>query len=725
MPGRKSLLALCLLSFLPVLHLQADCSPTVAVQVPATACKSGTATAGVIAVPGATYAWTVDGGQIAGDASGDHITITLGTNTKATASVTMTSGDCLSHGSGVIALHDPFGVRVVPIVAGRAGEPLTIIWNYDNGAPGQQTISGDFGTVTLAPEVRNYTYTPQKSGSKQFAIDAIMKLPPFTAPLPSRQRAVSKSPVGASACTVAHAAAAYQVGECSIPSVVIDAPASVISDTKFAVSVGAQAGAAAFWTITNGFPATATGESVTVTAGSSGEVGISVRLTRGECTDSRDRTIAITPKPACDNPKATVSTGSFSCGSATLNASFTGKPPFKGTWSDDVPFETSNTSLVRIITIPGNYSILHFQDATCEGTSSGVAVISALYPSATIIGKSGNSCTGLDTATVFFTGKPPYSGCWLDGTCFQTNQAVLTKPIIKAGWNTLASGNDATGCSFTIYGGVPALASPHVGLSKRCEWSPDIGNYANFFLFYDGTTNGPGITWSDGEKTGNARFSIHPSQTTTYTVASISEGICPAIWDTPKSITIYPTPLPEFAPDSGDICLSSIGTATLVTPPPPGTKVTWEIQAGTLISGQGTNSIQYQAGVFNGYPALSIGIVSTFTFADPDRCPLTTKRVRGVIPADPYVTLDVDKFTPFHAGKTTSLDFRLSQTITSWSFTNSMNDPITPSGTCIANSNQCYATYTSTHGPGQSTITLHATNLCGTKDVSVNLTILP
>src|SRR6476646_578306 len=126
MPGRKSLPALCLLSFLPVLHLQADCSPTVAVQVPATACKSGTATAGVMAVPGATYAWTVDGGQIAGDAAGDHITITLGTNTKATASVTMTSGDCVSHGSGVIALHDPFGVRVVPIGAGHAGEPLTI-----------------------------------------------------------------------------------------------------------------------------------------------------------------------------------------------------------------------------------------------------------------------------------------------------------------------------------------------------------------------------------------------------------------------------------------------------------------------------------------------------------------------------------------------------------------------------------------------------------------------
>ena len=176
MPGRKSLLVMALISFLTAVQLRAACSPTVVVQVPATACKSGTATASVIVVPGATYAWTVEGGQIAGDAAGDHISIVLGTNAKATASVTLTAGECVSHGNGVIALHDPFGVHIVTIPAARASEPLTIIWAYDNGTPAQQTISGDFGLVTLAADVRNYTYTPQKSGSKQFVIDAVMKM---------------------------------------------------------------------------------------------------------------------------------------------------------------------------------------------------------------------------------------------------------------------------------------------------------------------------------------------------------------------------------------------------------------------------------------------------------------------------------------------------------------------------------------------------------------------
>jgi hypothetical protein len=725
MPGSKSLLVVCLISFLPTVYLHAECSPAVSVQVPATACKSGTATAAVIAVPGATYAWTVDGGQISGDAASNHVTIILGTATKATASVTVTSGDCVSRGSGVIALHDPFSVQVVTIPAGRAGEPLTIIWTYTNGAPGQQTISGDFGTVALAPDVRNYTYAPQNSGSKQFVLDAAMKLPPFTAPPPSKQRAVAKSPVSSSPCNLAHAAAAYTVGECVIPVVQIDAPASVTTDTKFDLSVRHQAGAVATWTITNGFPTTATGENVTITAGSSGQVGVTARLTRASCTESLDRTIAITPKLACDNPKAAVSAGFLSCGSASLNASFTGTPPFKGAWSDNVPFETNSTSLVRTITIPGNYSILRFQDAICEGTASGVAVVQALYPSATIIGKGVNSCTEVDTATVFFSGKPPYAGCWLDGTCFQTSQATLTKPITKAGWISLASGSDGTGCSFAIFGGVQAFVSPHVGLSQRCDWTPDFGNYANFFLFYAGTTTGPNITWSDGVKTGQARLGIRPSETTTYTVASISEGVCPAIWDTPKSFTVYPTPLPELAPDSDDLCFGSIGTATLVTPPPPGAKVEWSVPAGTLISGQGTNSIQYQAGIIdNGHPTISTSVICTFTFADPNRCPLTTRRSHRVVPQEPFGKLNLLTGTEVPAGKTSYFTFEVGWDITDWSITNSMNDTITVPPVCTS-SDYCTATYTSTHGPGKSTVTLHAKNACKTKDVSAEITILP
>src|SRR3954469_7905691 len=153
MPGKKSLIAIAV--FIAAARLSADCSPAVVVLVPGTACKSGAATAAVNGIPGATYAWTVDGGTIAGDAAGDRINVTLGTNATATASVTMTSGGCVSHGSGVIALHDPFNVRFAALPPASASEPLTIAWSYENGAPARQSLTGDFGTVSLAPGIRS------------------------------------------------------------------------------------------------------------------------------------------------------------------------------------------------------------------------------------------------------------------------------------------------------------------------------------------------------------------------------------------------------------------------------------------------------------------------------------------------------------------------------------------------------------------------------------------
>ena len=89
MYGMTSTLPFVIIFLLTGGRLMADCSPSVTVQVPVAACKSGTATAAVIGAAGATYAWTVDGGTIIGDAAGDRINISLGANTAATVSVTI------------------------------------------------------------------------------------------------------------------------------------------------------------------------------------------------------------------------------------------------------------------------------------------------------------------------------------------------------------------------------------------------------------------------------------------------------------------------------------------------------------------------------------------------------------------------------------------------------------------------------------------------------------
>lgn len=721
MPGMKSVLTTSITLLLTAFRLAAGCSPSVTVQVPVAACKSGTATAAVTGVAGATYAWTVGGGTIAGDAAGDRINISLGTNAAATVSVTMTAAGCVSHGSGVIALHDPFNVRIAAIPAARAGEPLTISWVYDNGAPARQTISGaDFGNASLESSIRSYTYTPQTSGDRQVVIDAAMSSPTVSAPPSSRQRSVAKSPVSASGCASVHSAASYTVGLCAEPAVIVDGPASVVAGSSFQLSVRPQPGAVATWAITNGAPATATGDRVTITAGPSGTVGVSVRLARGACVGQLERGIDITAQAVCNNPKVVVSAGPVGCGSAIVNAVFTGTPPFKGMWSDGAQFDTSATTLARMVTMPGNYSIVSFEDAACAGSSSGIAVISAVGPMATIVGKA-NSCIGTDKITVQFTGKPPFSGAWLDGTGFLTSEMQIEKPVTATGSNGVAYGYDGTNCRLGIVGSVQGNQPVTLHAERFCL-SPDFDNVVSVYATVDTSfTNPLTVTWSDGVTTSANGYPVYrvatkPDQTTTYTIVSGHDANCPAIIGSPASVTVYASPIPEFELGVGDICTGLTKTASLVTPPPADATVLWFVDNGSIVSGQGTSSVQYKTGV----PGTMV-LGCTFTYPD-SRCP-TSHRGTARIDADPVGTLSLDK-PQISSGETVLISFTLDTATWTWNLHDSANQNIPWVGLCGAHTN-CQAQYSSTV-PGTTNITLEMEGFCSNKkSVSIPLTVVP
>jgi hypothetical protein len=735
MPGRKSFAIVVFLS-LAAVRLAADCPSTVVVQVPVTACKSGTATASVLGVPGASYAWTIDGGTIVGDATGDHIVITLGTAAKAVVSVTMTAAGCVSHGAGLITLRAPFDVHVAAIPAARANEPLTVSWSYDNGTPAQQTISGDFGTVSLPPTARSYSYTPQTSGNKQFVIDATLAGTAVVTGPATRQRAVSKSPVTSSICSAAHTAVPYMVDACADPPVIVDGPSSVVVGTSFQLAVRSQPGAVATWTIANGSPSSATGDSVTIMPASVGSVDITVELTRGACIGRLARSIAITPKLDCDNPKVSVSTGALSCGSVIVNATFTGTPPFHGKWSDGLPFNTDTMTLARAVAIPGNYSISEFQDAACSGAPSNIAIVPQFIPTATVYGFRG--CTGIDSAYVQFTGKPPFSACWNDGGCFQTSQTNFSKLITAEGTNTLVSGTDATGCSLAITGSAQGILTPRVVLKHECSTLSGPPEATLWVTTTGSSPKGLESTWSDGVKVNFAR-GVSPSVTTTYTVTSVtSPNGCPVAFDSPQSYTFYPTPVPDITVPISSTCPGATGTVS-VTPPPPGTQIQWSVSSGplfgqqtssVLVSGQGTSTVQYLVGA--NYSPDNYGSVyfsCTFTFSDPDRCPLTSGKGLTVNPVNPVPGSVNVSPSYFSAGKTADVTFSFGKDTASWSISNiPFNDPIAMSPCVVDPTTQittCHGVYTSTHGPGNSQVTVHQTGRCGgTKDVSTIVQIV-
>ncbi|MEA2417088.1 MAG: hypothetical protein QOI58_3745 [Thermoanaerobaculia bacterium] len=724
MPGKKSLLTLAMALFTGTVRLVAECSSAVVVQAPPTACKSGTATVAVAAVPGATYAWTVDGGTIAGDATGDRIIINLGTNDTATASVTVTAGTCTSRGSSVIALRGPFGVRP-SIPAANANEPLTIAWTYDNGAPARQTISSsDFGSVTLAPEVRSYTYTPETGGGKQIVFDAVMRASadPAAAPVSSRRRAVANGPAGASACSeVLHTMVPYTVGECVAPSLILDAPDSIVADTAFQLSVVPQPNAVATWTITNGSPATATGDSVMVTPVSTGTVDVSVHMSRGTCSADRKRSIPIAAKAVCNNPKAVVSAGRVGCGVSIVNTSFTGTPPFRGMWSDGVPFTAAGMSIARYITAPGTYSIISFEDAACAGTASGVVAVPIVGPAA-VITANGNGCVGADTMTVHFTGKPPFTGRWSDNTSFVTNEMQIEKPVTELGYNTLSWVYDATDCYLKISGGVQGRPRPSVVVDSFCL-APEFENVVLISATFHTYAMPLTVTWSDSVTQSTSEGdpvwrSIQPlKQTTTFTAVSAHDAYCTATIDVP-SVTVYASPIPDFHTGLGDICAGTTMGVSLDTPPPPGAQINWFASNGIIVSGQGTSSIQYKAG--------DVGVMTlgcTFTYPETGRCPTSHRQQMGVKGA-PDASISLDK-NEIHAGETAIITITMNNNVWTWSLDDTLNDPITQLGNCGANGSPCHYLYQSAHA-GKSKITLHATGFCpDTKDVSIDLNILP
>jgi hypothetical protein len=530
-----------------------------------------------------------------------------------------------------------------------------------------------------------------------------------------------------------HTAVPYAVGECVTPNIVIDAPDAVVKETSFQLTVRPQPGAVALWTITNGSPATATGEDVTITAGSTGNVDVSVDLTRGACVNQAARSIPILAQAVCDHPTAVVSAGPLSCGSAVVNASFTGTSPFKGTWSDGVPFTTLARSIARTVTRPLNYSISNFEDVMCAGTSSGLAVIPELHPTATLTA-TGNGCVGVDTITATFTGTPPFSGQWNDGfrTPIHTNEMVISRPIFVdcVLSQAVLEGHDSTGCPIIVVGSTPIAHVPdRVTVTAFCPFA----NFAQVSVHFDSSSclnnfslEGPWTAvWSDGVTTSSNTYQhnrfVNPGPTpTTYTVVRAYDAFCEAQIIKP-SVTPYQNPIADFKLPDG-VCKGQTQTVSLATPPPQGAQVTWSTDNGSIVSGQGTSTMQYTP-AFVG----SATIGCTFSFTDPEHCPVTRNRVVLVGPVDPPATLTLAS-TQIHAGQTVDLTFTIDLGLVYWTWSNSLNDSITPLGVCSGGFTQpgvCHARYTSSHGPGVSTITLHAYGYCGSKDIPVQLTIVP
>jgi hypothetical protein len=92
------------------------------------------------------------------------------------------------------------------------------------------------------------------------------------------------------------------------------------------------------------------------------------------------RTVTAEIAPPCAHPTAHVTGGGSACDEVSVDATFTGTPPFVGRWSDGASFTTSAAQLTRSVGQRGVYTLTEFSDAQCAGDISGAASVTILHP---------------------------------------------------------------------------------------------------------------------------------------------------------------------------------------------------------------------------------------------------------------------------------------------------------------------------------------------------------
>lgn len=704
----------------------AETSP---LRLPASACKNGTATAAMPLIAGASYDWTVDGGTIVAGAGTERVSIRFDGGDSAHVSVTVRNGILSNTSSGTIPLRAPLAIHDFSAVATSSLAPVTIAWSYDAGAePQTQYLTGtDFAMPVIIPRgLHSYSYTPSSDGAKDIQLHAVDAMTSAPVIVPGRRRAASSTDIVASECNAASAVSHYSVARCGSPSPRISAPQSVSPGTAFVATVSIDPGANADWTFTNATPAHATGNAVSVVAGSSGDVGIDVKVTNGAgCASSARESIRIEQQHECDRPTAVVSQGAVTCGGGTARVVFTGTFPFTGTWSDGEPFTNNSGIMTRTLTKAGTFTIASFSDLYCAGTATGSAIGGDGGPSVKI--EQAYSCD--PNVVAHFTGTPPYSGVWNDTNLpFTTSDKQMSHVIVGDHAQVYSfhdalcdSGDQWTASNLVMVKQQPTgtVTATGVNWTSMCrdDWSPGIAIAVNVdgwppfnIEWDDGTVQKDQTTWPV------IRY-VNLTQSKTFRVVKVTAGDCPVQMKN-DSIHYDLHQRPWVTPADWYPCAGQISTATagvlpdannVSGPPPADAAITWSIKGGTIVSGQGTRVVTWKVDNDGVTPE----ITATYSFGDS--CPTTY--TSKLMSARALPGLPVIKTMPatFKAGQRTRFVLtKDTNDIRMWLETSNPNDRV---DIVADNGDDLTFEYQSAGGTGPVSLKLTHTDHCETSRV--------
>lgn len=286
------------------------------------------------------------------------------------------------------------------------------------------------------------------------------------------------------------------------------------------------------------------------------------------CAGPASNSVTVTPKIV----RATLSAPNGACARNTVMVTFVGTPPFKGTWSDGVAFESDTTQTSRTASNAGPLS-LEFKDASCPFTqTSNTIVIDDGSVAVSFDRSSLTSCTRTVIIDADVTGgTPPFSITWSDGVTQSQPVGSAVSHFVRSfnvplpsGTFGVASAHDAV-CQLKLLSPATLGATGKPSASFYLNGNFCTGTNATATL-YDDPGPGAGIVWTvtngsilGGQGTRSITFSGTPGAIAVVCQITTTAGCVGA---SSQNITWYTTPaVPQISLSPGN----SVKVGTTVT----------------------------------------------------------------------------------------------------------------------------------------------------------------
>lgn len=256
-----------------------------------------------------------------------------------------------------------------------------------------------------------------------------------------------------------------------------------------------------------------------------------------------------------------------------------------------------------------------------------------------------------------------------------------------------------TTATLTIDAGAPVAARATVrALGSGC---PDWLAYAEF----TGTAPFTG-TWSNGETfvSDYPAAYLRPATGGTYTLVEFSDANGPGEVTGEATFDFVGLPQPEFAFSTRQTCPNTIVTAYLTTPLPEGATAEWTVDYGTIISGQGTSTIEIRTGEL---PWVQASVQLTGPGACSLQSPVDSINVGT---ADSVQQPQLNLYG-VDTGQSTEFAVFVDPTTTTLEAESSLGDVVEV--VRRHNDSTFILRYTSSNGIGESTVRVYGTTACG------------